>query len=337
MKNKLLLITLLSLLSIAMFAQEKLYTSYFEVINLSKDYQNSATRLLKTYVEQENKFELVLPQDTTIKIETKDHALMKAKSLDYKYILTGQLNRVGETIIISVSMYNIDGTKVWNTMQKALSKDDIDPILQKVAQSLNSFKVAKEVKETTVADAPKDAKAPQKVASKDSSRTIPKDNTITLNKKGFKSSLGIDLGGALLPMYKNIDTKFSPGFGFIYSGDIKILIFDIKGSFYFNDVKMYNLSLHFYYPFNTNNITPFVGGGLGYGGTDITFKTLDASNNNIVKSQNAYGMSVYAGGGYIFNRNSNVNLRLSANLFSGLYQVDGKTPLGVIFGMTVLF
>ena len=52
---------------------------YFEVINMHPDYQNSATRLLKTYLEAGNKMELILPEkDTTYYRESKDQAIAKA-------------------------------------------------------------------------------------------------------------------------------------------------------------------------------------------------------------------------------------------------------------------
>jgi TolB-like protein len=109
MKNIISIVVMMFFFCIAANAQEKIYMPYFEVINMHSDYQTSSTRLLKTYIELENKSELVLPKkDTSLFSETKEQALEKAKSLNISHVLIGELNRMGETVIVSVTLYKTE-------------------------------------------------------------------------------------------------------------------------------------------------------------------------------------------------------------------------------------
>ena len=66
MKKAVLIFSIVFFLCKGVVAQEKIYMPYFEVINMHPDYQNSATHLLKTYLESGNKMELILPDKDTL-------------------------------------------------------------------------------------------------------------------------------------------------------------------------------------------------------------------------------------------------------------------------------
>ena len=119
MKKIILIPAILYLFCNGINAQEKIYMPYFEVINMHPDYQNSITHLLKTYLEAENKTELILPiKDTSYYSETKEQAFAKAKSLNINHVMIGELNRVGETVVISISLNKTEnGEKEWNSIQ----------------------------------------------------------------------------------------------------------------------------------------------------------------------------------------------------------------------------
>lgn len=299
---------------IAANAQEKIYMPYFEVINMHSDYQTSSTRLLKTYIELENKSELVLPKkDTSLFSETKEQALEKAKSLNISHVLIGELNRMGETVIVSVTLYKTEtGEKEWNTIQKALSPNDLDPIMQKIAYSINNRNA--------------------KNNSGEDINTVTDYNSKELNKMNANTYWGIEIGGGTT----FFNTNNTPaGFGILYSGDLRNIIFDIKGSMYFSDVSLYNLSVHIYYPFLNKKSSPIAGGGLGYGIT--TMKTSVANPYYLESLDTGSGLTFFAGGGYIFNRTSNINIRINANVFYSLYEVDNIRPSGFLLGIAVFF
>jgi len=171
--------------------------------------------------------ELILPEkDTSYYRESKDQAIAKAKSLNIGHILLGELNRLGETVVISVSLYKADnGEKEWNIILKALSPDDIDPIMQKVADNLNN---QNSINET------------------DDIYNVTDYNSRQLNKITANTYWGIEIGGGA--SFFNVPNKFPAGFGLVYSGDLRSIIFDIKGSMYFSDVNLYNLSVQINYP-----------------------------------------------------------------------------------------
>lgn len=311
MKKVFLIIAELYLFCNASIAQEKIYMPYFEVINMHPDYQNSSTRLLKTYMEADNKTELVLPiKDTSYYRETREQAFTKAKSLKINHVLIGELNRVGETVIISISMYKVEnGEKEWNTIQKALSPDDIDPIMQKISSLINNR---------------------NSIINSENIYNVTDYNSKQLNKMIANTYWGIEIGGGAA--FVNTKNNFPAGFGIVYSGDLRSLIFDLKGSMYFSDVNLYNINVQINYPLINEISSPFIGSGLGYGYSSIK---KDSQYNYNYYSGN--GLTFYAGGGYIFNRTSNINLRLNANLFFSMYQVNNIHPSGILLGVMVLF
>ena len=65
------------------------------------------------------------------------------------------------------------------------------------------------------------------------------------------------------------------------------------------------------------------------------YKNLDPYNYNY--NWTASGLTIYAGGGYIVNRNSDINLRINANAFFSMYKIDNTFPMGILVGMTILF
>jgi hypothetical protein len=297
--------------SLICLAQEKIYMPYFEVINIHADYQLSSSRLLKTYMEIDNKAELVLPaKDSAYYSENKEQALAKAKSLGISLVLLGEMNRTGETVIISMSLYKTEnGEKVWSSLQKAAGPDDLDPVMQKIAQSIKERKVNGNAEDIY---------------------NVSDYNAKQLNKMEANTYWGLEIGGCA--SFLGSDTYFPAGFGIVYSGDMRSLIFDIKGSLYFSDVNIYNLKINVNYPLLKKTSSPYIGGGLGYGGTELNKK--DNYQSNYSKGN---GLSIYANAGYIFNRTSNINLRLNSSLYFSMYKVNSSYPAGLLVGVSVLF
>ena len=109
MKNLISLFAFLLISTQVIFAQEKIYMPLFEAINLKKDFQYSTSHLLKIYINNENKYELILPlNDSTFHKETKDQAIAKAKEMKIPHVLVGELNKLGNAVIVSVSMFKTE-------------------------------------------------------------------------------------------------------------------------------------------------------------------------------------------------------------------------------------
>ncbi len=307
--KKIINITLILLIiGIAARAQEKIYMPYFEVINIHEDYQVATTRLLKLYIEGNSQTQLYLPElSTPIKNQTKEDAMAIAKTQNIKHIIIGELNRVGETVIVSLSMFNTEnGVKEWSTIQKAQNPDDLDPIMQKIAFAINN-------RHSNV--------------SAENIYNVTDYNAAQLNKMNATTNFGVEIGGG--PVFLNAANNFPAGLSFMFSGDMRDLIFDIKGSLYFSDIRFTNLSLIVNYPLTKSPKTPYLNGGIGFGATSYQDKTdaIDYRGN---------GLTFYGGAGYLFNRTSNISLRLNADLFFSSYQVKNTYPAGIIVGIIVL-
>src|SRR5262245_46884320 len=97
--------------------QEKLYMPYFELINLDADYEYSTSQLFKSYVDERDRYLLVLPKKPAdgglYPEESLETSIENASKLHAKYVLRGSLNHIGERVIITVTMYNLNGRKIW--------------------------------------------------------------------------------------------------------------------------------------------------------------------------------------------------------------------------------
>lgn len=293
-------IFLFSLIQLAK-AQDKVYMPFFEVINLNAEYQYSASRLLKSYMDERGRYMLLLPEkpEGLYPVQPADQVKSKAASLGAKYYIIGDLNRVGEVVVVTIIMYNTsDGSKYWSDKLRAQTPDELDPILQKLAVNMgNAARI----------------------------ETTDNNYNTDYNKIEAKYSLGVSVGGAFL---FSGGSDPLPGIGIFGTYDAPNIILEIKGQGYFSKgTDIVVGSLEAYYPFNQERITPFLGGGLGMGFTSVpgTFGT----------EENNAGLMLLAGGGYFFNRNSNASLRLSGNLFSGLY--NGGRDTGLMLRMEILF
>jgi hypothetical protein len=311
MKKSFLILVVMYYFCNCISAQEKIYMPYFVVINMHPDYQISVTHLFKTYLEAANKSELILPlYDSSYYSETKEQAISRAKSLNIDHVVIGELNRLGETVVISIAMYKVEnGEKEWNVIEKALSPDDIDPIMQKIASNINNR---------------------NSINNSDDIYNVTDYNSRQLNKIIANTYWGVEIGGGAT--FVNVNNKFPAGFGIVYSGDLRSIIFDLKGSMYFSDINLYNLSVQINYPLINKISSPFIGGGLGYG-----YSTIKKDSPIIFDNYSGNGLTLYGGAGYIINRTSNINLRLNANLFFSMYKVNNMNPSGILFGVMVLF
>lgn len=294
-------------------SQEKVYLSYLEVINMNSGFQYSSTRLLKTYMEEKNRFNVVLIQgndSTLMPAESFDQTKARAQSYGANFFVMGELNRIGETVIVSISMYNTnDGNKIWSDKLKAQSPEDIDPIMQKIGFNIGTENNA---------------------ASNGDIYSVTNYESKELRKIEATNNFGLSLGGAF-PLTSLYPTTLS-GIGLFWSYDARDIIMELKAQGYWAEQKnILAASIEAYYPIAPKKNTFMLGGGLGFSGVN------DNSITNFSSDNNGNGLMVIVGGGYVFNRNSTVQLRASANAFAALYKVKNEKPLGAILKLELLF
>ena len=303
----------------AAFGAEKIYMPYFEIINVHPDYQYSTARLFKGYVDDAGAYEVVLPPKPASLVEqpSQDSVRMAAKESGCAFFLLGDLNRIGETVILNVAMYGTgDGKRIWGDRLKASGPDDLDPIFQKLARVL---------------------KSKEKAADDGDIYSVTSYDSKQLRQVKVRNSIGISIGGVFftpgLLFGKEWEEPFVGGLGVFWAYDSRNILFELDAETYplAENSRQSSLSISAFKPFTSKSITPFGGGGLG-----ITSAGTEYLNQN---SEGA-GLSVHGGGGIIFNRTATVQLRLQGRYVVGLFNMGAprsEFPRMVLVRMELAF
>ncbi|MBI5217992.1 MAG: hypothetical protein HY958_03575 [Bacteroidia bacterium] len=288
-------------------AQEKVYLPFFEVLNMHPDYQYSSSKLFKTYVDNLNVFTIILPEkkDTLYK-ETLVQTMQNAQKAGAGFFAVGEINSISETVIvISLTLYKTaDGSKVWNDMIKSRSLSDLDPTMQRMAKAMSSKTKASEEQDIY---------------------NVSNYEARQLQKVNASYYWGLTVGGGI-PFGFTVNNP-SAGVGGMLSYDGRNFMIDIKAEGYFGDFNVYAFDIDVMYPFNDKRHTPFVGGGMGISGANAKI------NENF---EHSGGLMLTGGGGYLFNRNADVNFRVGARMFLCAYKVGNTAPAGILFNITIL-
>lgn len=289
-------------------AQQKVYMPFFEVINLNEDYQYSLSKLFQKYVSNEGKYEIMLPEwkNEPYPNENNEVTQSKARELAVPFFIKGNLNALGDLIIVTISMYQTDnGAEVWSALLKAYKLDDLDPILITCSKNLG----LKDVTSTT-----------------DNIYTVTKQEGKELTEVETKISWGVLLGG-LYPF----GGTFSPGVGILTTYDNRNIIYGLDISGYFKEENSEgHIAITVDYPFTSEKNTGYIGGGLGYGFMSI-YDANDPYNENYENG----GLMLMAGGGYILNRTASVRLIFGTRVFLPLFKVNDQIMPGINFYVAV--
>lgn len=291
----------------AAFAQEKVYMPFFEVINMNQGYQYASSRLLKSYLAEDGRYDLMLPAktDTNYSEASTDITKAIATTAGAKYYLTGELNRIGETVIVSISMYSTaDGARVWFDKMKANTPDDLDPIMQRIAKNIGTANKA--------------------AAGGDDIYTVTGYDAKALKKVQSNFYYGFSIGAVAWAV--SIPKEVLSGLGLSTTYDTRKLLIDLSAQAYWGDKSsVYMASIETYYAYKDKKTTPFIGGGLALANTAVIETTTINGTYSTYQSSNRLsngGLMVLAGGGYLFNRTGNVAVRLTGNAIFGLYEVN---------------
>jgi len=308
MKKTLLYIIIFLLTGQYIQAQQKVYMPFFEILNIHEDYQYSLSKLFQNYVRDQGKYEILLPvwNNEPYPKESQEETQSKARELGAPYFIKGDLNALGDLIIVTISMFQTaDGEEVWNSLLKAKKLDDLDPIMFTLAKNLGE----KEVRSTA-----------------DDIYTVTEQEGKELTEVETKISTGLLLGGAY-----PFGGTFSPGLGLLTTYDNRNIIFGLDGSIFFHkDNTTGYLAITVDYPFTSAKNTGYVGGGLGYGVMSVWDET-DPYDNETTNS----GLMLLGGGGFILNRTSSVRLIIGSRVFVPLFKVNDKIMPGINFYLAI--
>ena len=289
-------------------AQQKVYMPYFEVLNMAYDYQYSLSKLFQQYVQDQGKYEILLPawNNEQYPHESQDETQSRARELGAPFFIKADMNALGDLIIVTMSMFRTDnGQETWNALLKANKLDDLDPILITFAKNLGEKEVT-----TTTGDI----------------YTVTEQEGKELKEVETKISTGLLLGGA----YPFGET-FSPGLGWLTTYDNRNIIYGLEiCGFFHQENSLGYIDITVDYPFSTTKNTAYAGGGLGYGWTSISNETDPYGEND-----GGNGLMLLGGGGFILNRTASVRLIIGSRIFVPLFKVNNKITPGINFYVAV--
>lgn len=292
----------------------------FEVLNMHPDYQYSISKLYKSYLDNLNVYNLILPdkKDSLYK-ESLVKTMQNAKNAGASHFAVGEINTVNNNLlVITIVLYKTeDGTKVWNALIKAKGMADIDPAMQRLAQAMTSK---------------------SKIEEEQDIYTVTAYDSKELQKVNSTYYWGLSLGGAY-PFMKQAG-KPSAGLGGLICYDGRNFMLDVKVEGYFGDVQLYNLNIDVQYPLSSKKNTPFVNGGLGIGGTSFSTEENVTLSDGTTGKERIYtsggGMQFFVGAGFLFNRNADVNFRVGLRGFASAYKTGNVIPVGIMLNITIL-
>lgn len=306
-------------------AAEKVYLPSFELTNVHDDYRSAATKLFQRYAEKDGRYEIVTPKegDSLSLSPSREKIQQVAKSRNCSKFVLGDMTRIGETVIVTVSLYNVqDGKLAWSDAMKAKTPDDIDPILERMGKNVGTGRVASE---------------------SDDIYNVTQKETEKLRKKRLNRYFGFGIVGLL--QIPDPGPQFEPGLDFFWLYDSRNLLLQLDCSFdYYNDTDDkssfwdFLLGISAYYPLLDRSTTPFIGGGVSYGFSYASYERRDDGDYySTSETDDNSGILLRAGGGIFFNRTSNVILQIRAEYQFSTYRLQGHFITGPRFAVELGF
>ncbi|MES2728048.1 MAG: hypothetical protein V4643_13155, partial [Bacteroidota bacterium] len=286
--------------------QPKVFLPLLETINLKKNFEYASTRLLKNYIDNTNRYQVIMQDNVdSALLNSIESVSAKAKEKGATYFIMGSLNRLGETVIVNINLYETETSKkIWFDQLKAFTPEDLDPVLQRFGQNIGTA---------------------NKATTADDIYAVTNHETQELRKKESNNNLGVGVGGIAL-MGDQSSGSVLAGLSLSWSFDARDFIFDIKPSWSFNSTRdVYSLALEVNKPLSDKGNTPYIGGGLAFSRTALSNEQNYYGSYSSSAYASGYGLMLMVGGGYILKRTSSVSLRVSANYLQGLYDVNGKS------------
>ncbi len=288
------------MLTSALWAVDKVYLAPVGITGLHQDYSIASSKLMKAYIEDDGRFILVVGSDAdSVTSENQERINQIAKDKGCTKFIISEFTRLGENVILSFKLYNVDNeAPIWSDRLKAKDPDDFDPIIQRVARNIGTKK---------------------KAANDDDIYTVTDQETKTLKRKGVSSYVGLGIGGY---MTVQPEVQVLPGFSLFCMYDAQVIFFGADFNMYGVDgdasIEYYDGDLAVYYPFGSKAVTPYVGGGIAYSVTE--YKNYDDDYYYDYDSFEKSGLSAFVGGGVLFNRSSRVLFDIQVKYLFNMYK-----------------
>ena len=197
------------------FSQNVVYFPGFELINMrgSEDLQYSTSKLIKSYIEDNHDFTVILDEELRSGAYAKSEALsISAKKADQqgiRYMMLGEIHHLQGIYVVSLGLYEAQTLKrVWHDMVKGAAEQDLDALLSRLGRTFFTNKTAKtdiEIDEVTKYD----------------------QQGVELAQIKVNHYAGIKLGGKFIS-----DEAVLSGFGLMYTYDASTILFNLDFEYY---------------------------------------------------------------------------------------------------------
>jgi hypothetical protein len=252
--------------------------------------------VLRGHLERTGKFKVLMVQGATGTQEpTAAQAVQAGRAAGADLAVTLRLTRLGSTSRARLAAYRLSTGELLHVDDlPAATPDDLDPVLQRLAQGLATGKPARDLAEIDT------------VTQKESDAHL---------KVAATHVFGLRLG-AIFPLNRPRGSGEAalPGFGVFWLYDTRSFLAEIAIDYYrSHDDYSFSLGLGGYYPFGRGNLSPYLGGGMRY--SWVAFG-----------SEGASGLSLFGAGGVLFGRLSTVQIRAEVGYFVDTFRADYLFP-----------
>ena len=310
-------------------SQEKVYFPYFEMINIDNDIelQYASSKLLKTYIEENHDYQVILPKKTEGLYPPEDflESIENANKYSAKYLLIADINNIGKTAIISLNLYEVStGNRVWSDLIKGIPLDDFDPVMSRIGRNFNTTVSAKD--DMTIDDV----------------TYYEEEQGEKLQSFHAHSFTGILIGGNYLTG-KTMNSRFGLSFYYDVSSVILNIDMEVSSNAMYNflilddirkDTMMryttLNFSMETGIPLNRKKNTLYGTAGLDLGALFQRKTTPEVKNDGM-------GLGIIVGGGYLIARNSTINVRFDMCATIPTYKINDEFIVGLKFGIITSF
>ncbi len=263
--------------------------------NLHPGHLSAATDMLRSYLERTGRFQVTIVagpgggSDQATPAQAGEAA--RAAGADLAFTL--HIARLGSNALVRLAAHRQDGSVEHLDELSAASPEDVERVLQRLAEGAAAGKPAREI------------------ASIDSVTEREADAYL---KYAATNVFGVRVGGQyVLNRPDASDRSSTPaGVGVFWLYDARKYLADLSADFYGgSDDRIFALGIGVFYPFSRANETPYVGARASW--SSVEFASYSAS-----------GLVASAGGGILFGRLSTLQIRIDAGYSVNLFQVKNS-------------
>lgn len=213
-----------------------------------------------------------------------------ARSAGAHYAVVVHVTRLANTAKVKLTAYDAaTGQVVYRDQLTAGTPDDIDPVLERLAQGMATGRPAEDTADI---------------------HTVTQKEEDPLRKRMATNVRGVRIG-VVAPLGRpGGDEDAIPGLGIFWLYDVRTFLADVSIDFHTKDGESdFTIGLGSYYPLSEENTAPYIGGGLRYGAADY----------GGALAEGASGVSVHLSAGVLIGRLSSVQLRGQLDYFLNLF------------------